>query len=161
MADYLASHPDSRGVPSGGIDPARIGYIIREMRYRRNLPQKQLADMCAVSVGHISKVENGRSSRSFDTLNNLSAALGVPASMLLVMASNPGDDSTTSQLMEQVQELLHASVETLPTPPQHHDITPVLPQIFADMKYAGMDGVEWMEHVTDEQYQSTTSTKGE
>lgn len=27
-----------------------------------------------------------------------------------------------------------------------YDVTPILPQIFADMKYAGLDGVETMEH---------------
>ena len=27
-----------------------------------------------------------------------------------------------------------------------YDVSPILPQIFADMKYAGLDGVETMEH---------------
>ena len=55
-----------------------IGREVRELRKHRNMTVADLAQATGLSVGMLSKIENGVTSSSLTTLQVLSAALGVP-----------------------------------------------------------------------------------
>ena len=56
----------------------RVGLRIRAIRKQRKLTQDQLAEKLGRSVEAISNLERGVSHPSFETLEGLSATLGVP-----------------------------------------------------------------------------------
>ncbi len=55
-----------------------IGREVREIRHRRSMTVADLAEAAALSVGMLSKIENGMTSASLTTLQALSEALSVP-----------------------------------------------------------------------------------
>ena len=57
-----------------------IGHAVREARKRLGITISELSDASGLSVGMISKIENGSTSASLATLQILSEALGVPIS---------------------------------------------------------------------------------
>lgn len=61
---------------------AAVGREIRSIRARRGMTAVELATAAGISAGTVSKVEKGSISPSLDTLQALSAALGVPVSAL-------------------------------------------------------------------------------
>ena len=56
-----------------------IGREVREFRHARGMTVADLAEVTGLSVGMLSKIENGVTSPSLTTLQALSAALSVPA----------------------------------------------------------------------------------
>ena len=71
MVDQLHAAPDRK------IDHA-IGMALRDLRERRNVSAKQLAQSAGLSAAMISRIENGQVSPSIATLSALSEALDVP-----------------------------------------------------------------------------------
>ncbi len=59
-----------------------IGRQLREFRKSNGLSVAELANASNISVGMISKIENGQTSPSLSTLQNLSDALNVPVTAL-------------------------------------------------------------------------------
>ena len=55
-----------------------VGERVREFRQDLRLTMEQLADDAGLSIGMLSKVENGQTSPSFATLTSLANAVGVP-----------------------------------------------------------------------------------
>lgn len=55
-----------------------IGREVRDIRHQRNMTVAGLAEATGLSVGMLSKIENGVTSSSLTTLQALSAALSVP-----------------------------------------------------------------------------------
>jgi transcriptional regulator with XRE-family HTH domain len=55
-----------------------IGREVRDLRKTRNMTVADLAEATGLSVGMLSKIENGVTSASLTTLQSLSAALSVP-----------------------------------------------------------------------------------
>lgn len=53
----------------------RIGRRIKELREKRGLEAKKLAELCGVDAGNISRIENGRVSVGLDVLARIAAAL--------------------------------------------------------------------------------------
>lgn len=60
-----------------------IGREVRTLRKQIGITVADLADSSGLSVGMLSKIENGLTSPSLTTLQSLSSALGVPISHLL------------------------------------------------------------------------------
>ncbi len=60
-----------------------IGREVRSIRKQRGITVADLAESSGLSVGMLSKIENGLTSPSLTTLQGLSDALGVPISQLL------------------------------------------------------------------------------
>jgi len=60
-----------------------IGLEVRLLRKHLSLTVAELAERAAMSVGMLSKIENGLTSPSLTTLQSISHALGVPISQLL------------------------------------------------------------------------------
>ncbi|SLN10112.1 HTH-type transcriptional regulator PuuR [Roseovarius litorisediminis] len=58
-----------------------IGREVRECRRQRNMTVADLAEVTGLSVGMLSKIENGVTSPSLTTLQALSAALSVPVTL--------------------------------------------------------------------------------
>jgi len=59
-----------------------IGRQIKKTRLAKNLTVSELSRACSVSLAMISKIENGQTSPSLQTLKRLSGALGIPMSSL-------------------------------------------------------------------------------
>ncbi len=55
-----------------------IGAQVREMRSALGMTMAELARSASLSVGMLSKIENGQTSPSLTTLQNLAAALNIP-----------------------------------------------------------------------------------
>jgi len=53
----------------------RIGRRIAELRKEQNLTQAQLAERCGIAQAHIARIETGRYSVGFDTLQTIADAL--------------------------------------------------------------------------------------
>ncbi len=60
-----------------------IGREVRMLRKHASMTVAELAERSAVSVGMLSKIENGLTSPSLSTLQSIAHALGVPISQLL------------------------------------------------------------------------------
>jgi transcriptional regulator with XRE-family HTH domain len=69
-----------------------VGRKLRDLRQRRGLTQRALADACGLSANAIGLIERGESSPSVSTLHRLALALGVSIAELFIDA---GDDQTT------------------------------------------------------------------
>jgi transcriptional regulator with XRE-family HTH domain len=68
-------------------DPSRalarhIGSVVRRLRLAQHLTIAEVSRKAKISSGMLSKIENGQSSTSMDTLLNLAAALGVTVASL-------------------------------------------------------------------------------
>lgn len=79
-----ATHPeDPAAGPSAGDDrlEAAIGRKVRALRQGHDVTLSDLARSAELSVGMLSKIENGQTSPSLTTLKALARALNVPISM--------------------------------------------------------------------------------
>lgn len=61
----------------------RIGGQVKKLRKRKNCSQEMLAELIGVSVMTISRIENGSTAMSVQTLMKLSEVLEVPVEELL------------------------------------------------------------------------------
>lgn len=69
-----------------------VGSIIKELRLNKNMTLKELGKKAKLSVGYLSTLERGLCSASIVTLRNISEALEVDSSTL-IMDSNKENDS--------------------------------------------------------------------
>ncbi|BBK45355.1 MerR family transcriptional regulator [Allostella vacuolata] len=75
--------PDPAHRPPEGRLEAAIGRAVRAFRQRHDLTVAALAARAGLSVGMLSKIENGRTSPSLGTIQRLADALGVPVTAFL------------------------------------------------------------------------------
>lgn len=54
----------------------RIGERIADIRKAKNMTQTELAEKCGLAQSHIARIETGRYSVGFDTLQQIGDALG-------------------------------------------------------------------------------------
>jgi len=88
--------------PGPSDDDRRIAALIRSHRLRQNLTLAQLSELSGISVGHLSRLENGRRTPTVRLLLQLARALGVPLGALVgespaqnaVYVSRSGDRHT-------------------------------------------------------------------
>ena len=62
---------------------SRIGVNVKRLRIQSRLTQQQLADMCGLSKGMISKIESGKVMPAIATLSRIAQALNVKISLLM------------------------------------------------------------------------------
>ena len=74
---------DPAHLPPEGRLEAAIGRAVRGLRQRHDLTVAALAARAGLSVGMLSKIENGRTSPSLATIQRLADALGVPVTAFL------------------------------------------------------------------------------
>lgn len=72
---------------------AAIGMKVRALRKQRDMTAAELAGLAAISVGMMSKIENGGISPSLSTLAALAKALNVPVASLFSETERRGDCS--------------------------------------------------------------------
>jgi transcriptional regulator with XRE-family HTH domain len=65
-----------------------LGLAVRELRQRRGLTQKALAQATELHITYISGIEHGRRNPSYGVIINLSAALGVSPGKLVTRADD-------------------------------------------------------------------------
>lgn len=83
--------------------PVAIGQAVRRLRRQRDLNLAQLADAADISLGMLSKIENGAVSPSLSTLNAVSQALAVPLASLLRVDEASGALFVRAQVGPQVE----------------------------------------------------------
>lgn len=82
-APPLAQDPHALKPPRERVLEVAIGRAVRGLRKRHNITGADLAAATGLSVGMLSKIENGVTSPSLATLQALARALGVPLTALL------------------------------------------------------------------------------
>lgn len=65
-------------VQSAAMPHVNVGHRLRELRTRQGLSSRSLAQMSGLNVNTLSLIENGRSSPSVNTLQQLAVALQIP-----------------------------------------------------------------------------------
>lgn len=89
-----------------------LGRTLADIRKRRGLTQKSLADHTGLTVNYISLVENGERGISTDTLNSIATALQVPAEFVAFLAGD-GGEMQGKELFKLVGSLKTAILETI------------------------------------------------
>ena len=77
VAEPLETKPDPTD------DDQRIAAFIRSYRLRRNLTLAQLSELSGISIGHLSRLENGGRTPTVRLLLQLARALGVSLGALV------------------------------------------------------------------------------
>lgn len=80
-SEALATGSGAPAVAPRSLEQA-IGAQVRQLRKRMELTVSELASAASISVGMMSKIENGQISPSLATLQSLATALNVPVSSL-------------------------------------------------------------------------------
>ena len=80
------------------IDYLEIGQRIKTLRRAANLSQEQLAEKAAISVTHMSHIENGSTKLSLPVLVELASALDISTDALLKGEQEQHIDLTANQL---------------------------------------------------------------
>ena len=78
-----ASQPDGSGGPAPKVDPlpqAPVGQRLRLLRTQKNFSIRALAEKSGLNVNTLSLIENGKTSPSVHTLQQLARALEMPVS---------------------------------------------------------------------------------
>ena len=78
VTTHARTRPRYRGPAMPSPPGASIGHLVREWRRHRGLTQERLADGAAVSLKHLSFVENGRARPSREMVLHLARHLDVP-----------------------------------------------------------------------------------
>jgi transcriptional regulator with XRE-family HTH domain len=68
---------------------AYLGLTIKELRTQHNLTIAEVSKLVGISRGMLSKIENGRTSTSLETLEHIANALGVTMSRLFQAYNKP------------------------------------------------------------------------
>lgn len=82
-ARVLEQDPHAVRAPGERQLEVAIGQEIRTLRKHAGITVADLAEQSGISLGMLSKIENGLTSPSLTTLNAVSQALGIPMSQLL------------------------------------------------------------------------------
>jgi len=95
------------------INQTQLGAIIARLRKRLGLTQEQMGSKLGLSTNYINKLENGKRGIGINTLNAVANALGVPAELLAVLASEPTGEprSVREQLRSEIQSLTNAAID--------------------------------------------------
>ncbi len=86
-----------------------VGIVIRSFRQKRGLSQGDLEKRTGLMRCYISRVENGHTVPSIETLSRIARALDAPLADLftgLEPASAPGADPTEQQFLEEMRRHL-------------------------------------------------------
>src|SRR5580658_9144558 len=91
MKPQASATQDPETTPRPSEDDQRIAALIRSYRLRRNLTLAQLSELSGISVGHLSRLENGGRTPTARLLLQLARALGVSLGALV---GEPPEQST-------------------------------------------------------------------
>ena|SRR5260221_10610793 len=81
---------------------------LRIIRAARGTSQQELAKSAGLSKSLLSKIESGGRDLSKDTQNKLASSLGIPASLLDILAMEPEDSKVSKTKLESIGKQLLA-----------------------------------------------------
>ncbi len=121
MEPQATATDDLETTPDLSHDDQRIAALIRSYRLRRNLTLAQLSELSGISVGHLSRLENGGRTPTVRLLLQLARALGVSLGALVgesaeqntVYVSRSGDRHTIAAGDTSLQSLSDPSLRSL------------------------------------------------
>lgn len=87
-----------------------IGTAIKTLRKQKQLGQKDLAEMCGVSVNALSLIETNATFPQKSTIEKISRALGIPVSYLLLFSIT---DEDVPEDKKAVFELLNTAIKSV------------------------------------------------
>jgi len=94
---------------------SNLGKTIRELRNKRELTQRQLAEKMGVTVTCISMIETRQRSISEETLQKAADALGVPSLFIQCWATTEhdvkGKGSVGSEILKSIKDLIGCYME--------------------------------------------------
>jgi transcriptional regulator with XRE-family HTH domain len=97
------------------VEQLELGAFLKRERERQRLSSRELAEQTSkregdkgVSASHISKIENGKAHPTFQTLQKIVAALGLPLVIVLDGSKANPDAVTVVSAPEVAQSLLEA-----------------------------------------------------
>lgn len=97
------------------VENFELGTFLKKERERKHLSSRDLADRTknsegdkGVSASHINKIENGKAHPTFQTLQKIAAALGLPLVIVLDSRKANPDAVTIVSTSEVAQSLLQA-----------------------------------------------------
>ncbi len=80
-----------------------LGKAIKLCRVQKNMSQSELAKLADISVSYLSLLERGKRDPSFSTVQKISEAINIPASILIFLATDQNEFSEISQeLLEKI-----------------------------------------------------------
>jgi transcriptional regulator with XRE-family HTH domain len=84
--DQPVKYTSGSGAPAGDVRSieSALGYQVRALRRERELSVQDLAFAAGISIGMLSKIENGQASASLSTVAALAAALNAPVTSLFM-----------------------------------------------------------------------------
>lgn len=89
-----------------------LGKAIKICREQKGLTRTELADKTILSVSYISLLENNKRDPSLSKVEKIAAALGIPMSVLLFLATDKSEfESINSELAEKLSLLALKLIE--------------------------------------------------
>ncbi len=68
-----------------------IGKVIKSVRIDKNIKQKELSELCNISVTYLSQIENNKKDPALSTLEGISKNLRIPLPIIFFMALEDND----------------------------------------------------------------------
>src|SRR5262245_31030567 len=96
------------------LDAKTLGEAIADVRKRRGLTQREVAEAAGLTINYVSLVENGARAPSQEGLNSLATALGVPAGWITFLAESPDRSAMPkpfAKLTKVTRDLLLAAID--------------------------------------------------
>ena len=97
------------------VEHLELGAFLKRERERQRLSSRELAERTSkgegekgVSASHINKIENGKAHPTFQTLQKIAGALGLPLVIVLDGSKENPDAVTIVSTLEVAQSLLQA-----------------------------------------------------
>lgn len=87
-----------------------LGNIIAEIREKRGLKQKDLADDCNITQAYLSQIENNRKEPNLSTLKTISKVLDIPLPIMFFLSIDKDDLPPQKQT---AFEMLHPLIRNL------------------------------------------------
>ncbi len=84
----------------------RFGSTVRQIRSKRNLTQAKAAERAGLSASYWALIERGERSPNLTVLERMAEALGVPASVLVFLASDLTDFERVDKSVAESMALL-------------------------------------------------------
>ena len=95
------------------IEAKALGQSIKEVRKKRELTQRVVAEQMGVTVTYLSLLENGERGASIRTLNNLAEVLQIQTTFLLCFATKAcaaGKDKSFAPLIRTTKGAIRALI---------------------------------------------------
>lgn len=94
------------------VNKSKIACVIKEIRSGLNITQRELAEKSGLTINYLSLLENGKRGIGLERLNDVAKALGVPAELVILLASDVRDkkNKDADRLLRQLQRITHQAI---------------------------------------------------